>query len=111
MHNLNKNLNYFTRGWLVGNFKPSLIQTENIEVAVQEYKSGDMEQPHYHKEVVEYNIVLDGIVSFNGELYSKDEICIIEKNKIVEFIAVTDARVLVIKSSSVKGDKYIINEK
>lgn len=101
-------LNDFTRGWVVGNFEPSLIKTENIEVAIQEYKVGDTEAAHYHKEAIEYNVILDGTVSFNNDLYSKDEICIIEKNEITEFKAVTDARVLVIKSVSVKGDKYLI---
>ena len=101
-------LNDFTRGWVVGNFEPSLIKTENIEVAIQSYEAGDKEAAHYHKEAIEYNVVLDGTVSFNGYLYGQDEICIIEKNDVTEFKAVTDARVLVIKSASVKGDKYLV---
>ena len=34
-------LKNFTKGWFVGNFDPSLIKTNDIEIGVKEYKSGD----------------------------------------------------------------------
>lgn len=98
----------FTRGWVVGDFEPSLIKTKNIEVAIQQYSAGDEEEAHYHKEAIEYNIILDGVVKFNDDIYNQYEICIIEKDDITKFKAITNARVLVIKSASIKGDKYIV---
>lgn len=103
-------LSDFTRGWLVGDFDPSLIRTKDIEVAVQEYKEGDVERPHIHKEAIEYNLVIEGLVSFNDRLFGEDDIAVIEKGEESRFKAITDAKVLVIKTPSLIGDKYYTDE-
>ena len=104
----NKTLKDFKRGWLFGDFKNSLFKIKEIEIAVQSYRKGDKEKPHYHKEAIEYNLVLNGVVKFNNELFFEGEICIIEKEEISNFEALEDAKVLVIKKPSVIGDKYIV---
>lgn len=38
-----KKLDDMTRGWFVGNFEPSLYITNDVEVAVKQYKAGDFE--------------------------------------------------------------------
>jgi len=37
------------KGWFIGNFEPTLLRTNGVEVAVKEYKKGDYEELHYHK--------------------------------------------------------------
>ena len=37
------------KGWFIGNFEPTLLRTNDVEVAVKEYKKGDYEELHYHK--------------------------------------------------------------
>ena len=37
------------KGWFVGNFEPTLLKTNDVEVAVKRYKKGDYEDRHYHK--------------------------------------------------------------
>ena len=37
------------KGWFVGNFDPTLIKTEQVEVAVKKYSKGEYESRHYHK--------------------------------------------------------------
>ena len=37
---LNK-LNEFTKGWIIGNFNPSLFETDEFEVAVKNVKVAD----------------------------------------------------------------------
>ena len=32
------------KGWFVGNFEPSLLKTNDVEVAVKSYKKGDYEE-------------------------------------------------------------------
>ena len=108
MIRLDKKLKDFKRGWLVGDFEPVLFNSKDIEIAVQEYKAGDKEAPHYHAKAIEYNLILEGLVTFNGDEFNKDEICIINKNDVSDFRAITDAKVLVIKTPSVIGDKYIV---
>ena len=46
---MTKNLKDMVGGWFIGNFNPSVWNTESFEVAVKEYKAGDKEQKHLHK--------------------------------------------------------------
>ena len=36
-----KYLDDMTKGWFVGNFEPTVLNTEDVEVAVKKYKKGD----------------------------------------------------------------------
>lgn len=108
MVRFDKNLEDFTRGWIIGDFEPSILRNSMFEIAVQEYNAGDKEKNHYHKIATEYNLILDGEVLFNDEKFIKNEICIIESGDKTLFQAVTDARVLVIKHPSIKDDKYLV---
>ena len=49
-------------GWFIGNFEPSLLKTNDCEVAVKSYKKGDKEGKHYHKVATEYTAVIKGKV-------------------------------------------------
>ena len=71
-------LKNFTKGWVVGNFEPSLLKTDDFEVAVKYYKAGDYEEKHYHKVATEITIIAEGSVRMNGELYSKGSVITIE---------------------------------
>lgn len=108
MIRLNKTLDDFTRGWIVGDFEPTILNNKDIEIGIQEYKAGDTEKEHYHLISNEYNLILDGEVLFNDQIFSKNEICIINLGDKTIFKAITDARVLVIKYPSAKNDKYLI---
>ena len=55
-------LKNFTKGWVVGNFEPSLLKTDDFEVAVKYYKAGDYEEKHYHKVATEITIISEGSV-------------------------------------------------
>jgi anti-sigma factor ChrR (cupin superfamily) len=103
-----KNINDFFKGWFIGDFEPTMLKTTDFEVAVKEYSAGDLESNHVHKEAVEFTMVLDGTISMNGIEYSKNDIILIEKGEATEFKSITDSRTLVVKTPSVKGDKYIL---
>jgi hypothetical protein len=34
-------LDRMVKGWFVGNFEPTVIKTNDVEVAVKKYKAGD----------------------------------------------------------------------
>ena len=38
-------LDDMTKGWFVGNFEPSVLRTNAVEVAVKKYSEGDFELP------------------------------------------------------------------
>lgn len=105
-----KNVSEFTKGWFIGNFEPSLLKTTDFEVAIKEYKAGTVEDEHFHKEAIEFTIVLDGTITMNGVEHNRNDICLIEKNETNIFESITDSRLLVIKTPSVNGDKYIVEK-
>lgn len=96
----------FTRGWIIGNFEPSLVKTEDFEIGILKHKKNEYWPKHFHKLADEYNVLLDGKMSINGELINKNEIFLIEKNETVKPEFLEDCVVLVIKIPSVIGDKY-----
>jgi quercetin dioxygenase-like cupin family protein len=101
-------LKNFTKGWVVGNFEPSLLKTDDFEVAVKYYKAGDYEEKHYHKVATEITIISEGSVRMNGELHSKGSVITIEPGEATDFKVVHDTITTVIKFPCVEGDKYLV---
>jgi len=104
---LTKIEDYF-KGWVVGNFNPSLFKTENFEVAVKYYKKDDYEPEHYHKVATEITIITKGNVVMNGTSYSEGNVITIEPGESTDFRVMDDVTTTVIKFPCVKDDKYII---
>ena len=100
-------LEHFVRGWLVGNFEPTLLKTQEIEVAIQSYNKGEEEPQHFHKIGTEISIMVTGEASFNGQVISEGEGVIIEPNESNIFRALSNCKVLVIKYPSNTEDKYL----
>lgn len=103
----NKNLKDFFKGWFIGNFEPSLLKTNDFEVAVKHYKKGDSEPLHHHKISTEYTVILNGEVKMNDVLYKHDDIVIVEPNNSTKFEAITDVTTVVIKTPFSENDKYL----
>ena len=96
------------RGWLVGNFEPSLYKTDDVEVAVKNYKAGDKEEKHYHKIATEITIISDGRVRMNGTIYGTGDIITIEPGEATDFEVLEDTVTTVVKLPCVKDDKYLV---
>lgn len=101
------NVNEYTKGWLVGNFKPSLINSKDIEVGLKYYKKGDKESSHVHKIITEYTIVVSGKIKMNDEVYIEKDIVTILPNVPTNFESLEDSITLVIKTPSIPSDKHI----
>ena len=101
------NLKDMVKGWFVGNFDPSVIKTDAVEVAVKHYQSGDHEECHYHKIATEVTVIVSGEVEMNGKCYGAGDIILMEPGESTDFSALTDAVNVVVKLPSVLKDKYI----
>ena len=66
------------KGWFVGNFEPTLIKTNDVEVAVKSYNKGDYEDKHYHIIATELTVIFQGWVKMNGVEYQKGDIIVME---------------------------------
>ena len=98
----------FIGGWFIGDFNPVLHKTKDFEVAVKYYKKGDKEPRHFHKLANEYTVIVNGRVSMNGQVFDEGSIIIISKEESTDFEVLEDTATVVVKTKSIKGDKYIV---
>ncbi len=99
-------LDSFTKGWFVGNFQPTLIPSDAVEVAVKHYSAGEHEASHHHKIATELTLIVTGRVRMSGEEVGPGEIVKIHPGQSTDFTALTDTTTVVVKMPCVSGDKY-----
>ena len=97
----------FIGGWFVGNFEPSLFKTNDVEIGIKYYKSGDCEGYHHHKIATEFTVIISGKVLMDGKTYEAGEIITIKPNISTNFEAITDAVTVVVKIPGANKDKYV----
>ncbi len=98
----------FIRGWLIGNFEPSILKTKEIEVGIKHYKKGEKEPKTIHKKTFELTLVIFGSIKMHNETLNKNDIILLEPNDISSFECLKDSTLLVIKYPSNPKDKYIV---
>ena len=96
----------FLKGWFVGNFEPTLLRTNDVEIAYKRYKAGDKDKAHYHKIATEFTLVTKGSVKMNGMVFKENEIIIMEPNEVANFEVLEDAACVVVKIPGANNDKY-----
>jgi hypothetical protein len=102
------NIKDFVGGWFIGDFKPSLDERTDFEISVKYYQAGDKEKSHYHKEAIEYTVIGKGKVKMNNQIIEEGSIVVINKNESTDFEVLEDTITFVVKTPSVKNDKYIV---
>jgi len=95
----------FIKGWFVGNFEPSLLK-ENFEVGFHQHKAGDFHQDHFHKHSTEINLVVEGKVKINGEVFRAGDIFVLEPYEISQCEYLTDVKLVVVRNLSDPNDKF-----
>jgi hypothetical protein len=94
-------------GWFVGNFHPTILSTNDVEVAVKKYKKNDCEVSHFHKIATEITVIIEGEVEMNGVKYSAGDIIKIEPDQVTDFKALQNTTTVVVKHPGANNDKYI----
>ena len=100
-------LDDMTKGWFVGNFTPTVLSTNQVEVAVKRYKAGEYESTHHHKIATEITVIVSGKVRMNGELYGAGDIIVIEPGEATDFEVLEDVTTVVVKYPGAQNDKYM----
>lgn len=103
-------LSEMTKGWFVGNFEPSLLKTNDVEIAVKTYKKGEKENAHYHKIATEITTVISGKVRMFDKIWNAGDIIVVEPNDVTDFEALEDSVNTVVKIPGANNDKYIVGE-
>ena len=96
------------RGWFIGDFEPSAYKTKNFEVGYLLHKKGEIWDVHYHKHMVEVNLLIKGKMILNDTELNENDIFVIDKKEIACPIFLEDCYILVVKIPSVPGDKIIL---
>lgn len=104
----NIDINDYLRGWLIGNFNPSIKKETRYEIGLLTHTKMEKWQFHYHKESTEINILIEGKMIINNIEINKGEIFIFNKNTIACPIFLEECKIICIKIPSVPGDKHII---
>ncbi len=94
-------------GWFIGDFVPSILPTRDFEVALKYYQAGDSEESHTHLIAREFTVIVEGKVKMNNQTYEQGDIIEIEPGEYTDFEALTKTTTLVVKTPSVKHDKYL----
>lgn len=103
-----RKLQEFNRGWVIGDFEPSLIKTKDFEFAVQLYKTGEKHPKHVHKIATEVTVIINGEFLLNGQQVIGGDVFFIEPGEAVEFECLKAGATAVIKTPSIVGDKYSV---
>lgn len=97
-------------GWFVGNFTPTCLRTDAVEVACKMYKAGAQETPHVHRVALEITLIAAGRVIMNGKIFTAGDIILLEPGEAATFQVLEDTTTMVVKAPSVMGDKYPVQE-
>lgn len=98
----------YHRGWLIGNFDPSLFKEKSFEICLATHSADEMPQAHYHTASTEVNVVLDGQVKVGKRLLREGDIFIYERLEVSDVTFLSDVRLLVIRLPSQPHDKVIV---
>jgi hypothetical protein len=99
-------LENFTKGWFVGDFQPSIFQSSEVEIGVKMYEAGEEENSHHHKVATELTCVVQGTIQMNDEIFSEGDIVEVLPHEVIKFKSITRSITVVVKSPSIKNDKY-----
>ena len=97
-------------GWFVGDFIPSAYKTSYFEVCYKKHKKNEKWDTHYHKKSIEINYLISGEMIINETKLTAGDIFLIEPYFISTPTFLEDCTLIIIKTPSIIGDKFVINE-
>jgi quercetin dioxygenase-like cupin family protein len=96
----------YVRGWFIGDFEPSLFKTKDFEVGILQHKKDEYWSPHYHKESIEYNVLISGKMIIQGNELNSGDVFVFEKGEVADPIFLEDCTLVVVKIPSIPSDKF-----
>ena len=91
----------FNRGWIVGNFLPSLVRVKDVEVAIMHRNKEFAPDGHYHTSSTEYNFIVVGRAISDGKLLGPGDCFVYEQNDPCEVQFLEDTIIVVVRTPSI----------
>jgi quercetin dioxygenase-like cupin family protein len=98
----------FFRGWFIGDFEPSVYKTDAFEVGLLTHKKDEVWPKHYQKIATEFNVLVTGLMTLNEKQIVPGDVFIIKPKEVADVRFLADCTILVVKTPSVPGDKYLV---
>ena len=98
----------FTKGWFIGDFKPTLLRTKDFEAAMKFHKKGDKEDKHVHKIACEYTLIGAGRFRMNNVILEAGDIMELQPGEPADFECLESGVTFVVKSPSAPHDKEML---
>jgi len=95
-------------GWFIGDFEPSVLKTKDFEVCYKFHPAGEVWDNHYHKVATEINYLIRGKMNLSGIELNQGDIFTIYPDEVAIPEFLEDCELIVVKTPSIKGDKYIV---
>jgi hypothetical protein len=102
--------NTMKAGWFVGDFDLSAYKTDLFEVAFKKHLKNEVWNPHYHTDVIEINLIINGKMKFQNKVLQKNDIFVVYPYEISDPEFIEDCEMIVVKTPS-KNDKIDIIKK
>ena len=96
-------------GWYVGNFTPTCFNSEDFEVCYKVHAKDEKWDHHYHKEGTEINLLIEGKMLIHNKELNSGDVFILEPYEIADPVFLEECKIVIVKTPSVPGDKYIVN--
>lgn len=94
-------------GWFIGNFNPSIFKTAEFEVGIKKFSKGQKEVSHFQKVATEWTCVISGRIRLGQHTFTENQIIEIKPFEELDFEALTDCILVVVKSPSIPEDKFL----
>ena len=96
----------YVRGWIIGDFEPTILRTKDFEVGVLTHLKGEKWPVHYHKESIEYNVLVEGRMTVQNIELNTGDVFVFNKGEVADPVFHTDCKVVCIKVPSLPLDKF-----
>lgn len=100
----------FFKGWIIGDFAPSLHKNSDFEVAVKFFKRGETEASHKQLIATEITVVIEGHIRLGGSIFKRGDIISIPPHEVADFESLTDSSLVCVKFPSIPNDKVVVDE-
>ena len=101
-------LDHMVGGWFVGDFEPTAYRTNACEVGIKSHRAKEPWPTHYHEQVTEITVLLEGQMRLNGTVFQSGDILVIPPLQVVSPTFLTACRMVVVKLPGLCGDKVVV---
>jgi quercetin dioxygenase-like cupin family protein len=98
----------FVKGWIIGDFLPSLYKNSQFEVAVKFFKQGEREPSHKQLTATEVTVVVEGEIRLGDCTFKRGDVISIPPHEVADFESLTDSSLMCIKFPSLPNDKVVV---